>query len=574
MNDQTDYRIENIKNRELKLREQRRDILFCDSQTALDKILDAPAPASLVQSFPDQDLYYLMHKIGPDDFLPVLSLATSRQWEYILDVEIWDRDRLNPDSITRITELLFQADPARLVRWGLTEKTDLFEFYLNFYMDIKIREHDEPPPSDFDDYITLDDKFYFRFPDRSQLPDEEMPVPRDHPPAWDVIEKMVKLVAQMDLSVFHGLMLETTSLLPAEIEEEEFRLKNARLAEKGFLPTHEAIGIYQPISVDALRKRETVHTKSIRFDPDIPLPPQYFSSFLEGSNLLVAALKLFDSSFSLVLESELAALINKLISADKIKLTGPGDLEKAIHKTCAYLNLGLEVLLKKDFTPHHAKKLIEQYYLEDIFRSGSRSCIQLKTKAANWFKTSFMNKNGLPLGFLGENYLGVIGGLFIDRPKFYDPDISDLYTEFESMAHIEKTQIDLDRIIALDNILGRVKVDLSGFKQGVLTYKSLLLTLWAKNRMGQPETLDPIDIKQFQAFFTQLFDAKADDGHHQVPLNDFLIWITEAAEMTDSEIPHEISDLLADLMEELEQEYGQVSPEDLDPRFIPHFLLV
>jgi len=95
MDQTTDYQLANIQKRELKLRTQRHGILTSDPEKALDMILSAPSPATLIQSFPDQDLYYLMHKIGPYDFIPVLSMARSDQWEYILDVEVWDNDDQN-----------------------------------------------------------------------------------------------------------------------------------------------------------------------------------------------------------------------------------------------------------------------------------------------------------------------------------------------------------------------------------------------------------------------------------------------------------------------------------------------
>ena len=159
MTQKTDYKLANIQTKELKLRTIRHEILVSESEKALGLILDAPAPVTLVQSFPDQDLYYLMHKIGPDDFLPILSMATSEQWEYILDVEVWDNDRLDLDYMTKTFDLLFQADPQRLLRWVIKEKPDYFEFYLFKNMEIFVREHDELPPEDFDDYITLDDKY-------------------------------------------------------------------------------------------------------------------------------------------------------------------------------------------------------------------------------------------------------------------------------------------------------------------------------------------------------------------------------------------------------------------------------
>ena len=138
MNEKINYKLANIQQKEMKLRATRRDILVSESQKALDMILDAPAPASLIQSFPDQDLYYLLHKIGPDDFIPVLALATSEQWEYILDVEVWDNDRLDLEYMTKTFDILFKADPQRLLRWVMKEKPDFFEFYLLKNMDIDL----------------------------------------------------------------------------------------------------------------------------------------------------------------------------------------------------------------------------------------------------------------------------------------------------------------------------------------------------------------------------------------------------------------------------------------------------
>lgn len=573
------YKLINIQKKELKLRAQRHEILVSGSEKALDLILDSPAPTTLVQSFPDEDLYYLMHKIGPYDFIPVLSMARSEQWEYILDVEVWDNDRLDLEYMTKTFDLLFKADPQRLLRWVIKEKPDFFEFYLFKNMEIIIREHDEFPPEDFDDYVTIDDKFYFRFPDKPPKiegdDDEEMPESKDTEETWELIEKMVKAVAQMDLSIFHGLLLETAAILPAEVEEEQFRLKNLRLAEKGFLPAHEAIGIYQPTRLSSLRKRpanDLFDRKTL--DPDIPLPPQFFSQFIKGDDLFVKSLELFDPESILHLESELAALINKVISADKIKLKAREDLEKAIVKTCAHLNLGLEVILKGDLKPALARDVIQKHFLEDIFRTGSRAGIKLKTKAINWFRQSFMNKSELPLSFLGEEYLGVTGGLFLERPLYYDNYATGkLYRNFKSLSDIAATDKALEQIIALDAVIGKLNADIKSFKQGVLTYKTLILTLWAKDRLNLPPTLEPIDIKIFKDFFIALFAKSASDEIEQIQLKDLILWTSEKTGIDETDFEKAFHEVLTNLIKELESDYGTVSPENIDPRFIPHFLL-
>ena len=576
MDQNTDYQLANLQKRELKLRAQRHDILTSDPEKALDMILEAPSPATLIQSFPDQDLYYLMHKIGPYDFIPILSMARSDQWEYILDVEVWDNDRMNTAIMTKTLDVLFQAAPERLLRWVIKEKPDFFEFYLFKNMTIAIREHDEFPPEDYDDYITVDDKFYFRFPDKPELMDEaEDFLPENSEEASELIEKMLKKLAEMDLSVFHGLLLETCALLTAETEEEQFRLKNLRLAEKGFLPPHEAIGIYQPAKLSTLRKRpENPSFKNESFDPDIPSPPQYFAAFIEGEDLFVAALKLMGPEFSLQLESEFAALINKIISADRIRLREKEDLEKAVLKARDYINLGLEVILKGRLKPEFAKDAIQEYFLEDIFRTGSRAGIILKTKAVNWYNQSFLKEKRLPLSFLGETYLGVVGGLFLDRPLYHDNYAAGaLYRNFKSIPDITRTGRLLDQVISLDTVLGKFSVDVSSFKEGILTYKTLILTLWAKSRLKLPSDLRPMDTRSFKKFFAALFSTPDSEKPGRIQFNDLLIWITETTEMDEAAMGKEFHEILSDLIKELEAEYSGVDPATIDPRFIPHFLL-
>jgi hypothetical protein len=590
-----DHHLTNRQTRELKLRDQRREILKMDSETALDALLDASAPAALIQSFPDQDLYFLMHRIGPSDFIPVLSLAASDQWEYILDVEAWDGDRLDTRIMTRAFDLMFQADPERFLRWIIMEKPDYFEFYLSRHMEIFIREHDEVPPDDFDGYMTLDDKFYFRFPEEKQADDTDeddetsdgdMPF-SEEVQASELIDAMVRKLAEMDLSVFHGLMLETMNVLPAETEEEQFRLKTIRLAEKGFLPFHEAIGIYQPTPLTALRKRPKTHVfSSDTFDPDLPLPPQSFTQLLDGENLFVHALARVPSGFMITLESELAAMINKVISADRIKVRDTETLSKIIRKTSAFLSLGLESILQDRVSLEAAADMIQTYYLEDLFRTGSRAGIQLKTAVDSWYRHSFIQKQNLPLSFLGETFLGVMGGLLLDRPLYFDNyRTGELYRHFASLTDIRTTRKAIDQIMGIDGMLARLAPDIASFKKGILTYKSLILTLWAKDRLALAPDLTPIDTDRFKPFFTQLFAKDlnfpaSDTGTDQdvpeltqagdIRSEDIILWASQAIGM---DLPLPVKDLLKDLIKEIREEYAEIHPDRIDPRFMPHFLL-
>ena len=112
------------------LQEKRQQLMALEPKDALERILQDPQPLPLVHSFPEQDLYFLIHDIGPEDTLPLLSLASDRQWEHIADLETWQKDQIDLKSVARWLGLLLDADPDRFIRWFLEQKLEFIEFYL------------------------------------------------------------------------------------------------------------------------------------------------------------------------------------------------------------------------------------------------------------------------------------------------------------------------------------------------------------------------------------------------------------------------------------------------------------
>jgi hypothetical protein len=340
----------------------------------------------------------------------------------------------------------------------------------------------------------------------------------------------------------------------------------------------------------------------------MPLPPQLFTQFIEGDNLFVKSLEFLDPGFTLELQSEIAALSNKIISADRTKIRNPASIKKIIQKATAYLSLGIEIILKGNTKIELARDIIQEYFLEDIFRTGSRAGIQLKTKTSQWYETSFLLKKNLPLSFFGEDYLAVLGGLLLDRPMCYDNyRQGELYRHFTSLSDIITTNKTLDQIIQLDQFLSQLPLDLTSFTHGILTYKSLILTLWARNRLNLDKenelSLAPIDPPLFKPFFEALFspatqnintpdkdtpdrntpeintpekdtiDNIITDKIDDLRAQDLVLWATQAIDVSEEELSEPFIQVLSNLILEIEEEYGIVPTGKMDPRFIPHFLL-
>ena len=257
------------------LLQQRKKIVSMTPEKALNTILDSPQPAALIHSFPEEDFYFLIHDIGLEDSHPLLSLASDKQWEYIVDLEVWQKDRIELRSVTRWFDLLFKVDPNRFIRWFLDRQTEFVEFYLFKNIEVRIRETDQDPSKFGDEFFTYDDTLYVRFLDDTF---DLEPGKRE---SGETIKEdrntflsiFFKTLAAFDHVKYQKVLFETSSVIPAESEEKSYRLRNVRLAEKGFLPYEEAIGIYQPLKAEDFEKQSTKFTTA---DPDrklfLPVP--------------------------------------------------------------------------------------------------------------------------------------------------------------------------------------------------------------------------------------------------------------------------------------------------------------
>jgi len=571
----TDKPIEPIIRQVRELHRQRKEILSLSPEKALDAILDSPQPAALVHSFPEQDLHFLIHEIGIKDSLPILSLASDKQWEYILDLETWEGDRIHTGAVTRWLDLLFNVDPNRFVKWFLEQKTDVVEFHLFKNLEIRIREHDQDPSVFGEDFFTFDDTFYIRIVD---YPFDEKTDPDFKILNKDFLPKFLEFLAAHDHFKYQNVLIESPTFIPAEFEEETYRIRNVRLAEKGFLPFEEAIGIYQPLTPSELKDRDI---KFLSEDPEQSLlapAPFYPLGVMGEDNIFTRALKSIESDDILQqIQAEFASLANQVIIADQKRVRTREELRAIVKKTCGYISIGLGRLTGADSQPDTGRMaaLIQKFLLSQIFRVGFGSALELKWRAEKWRKESWFESQGLPLSFWDEKWLGVLGGLLIKKPMFYDNyQTGVLYREFLSTDDIRITETVLNEIIGFDHLFSLMALKLEPISDGFLTYKNLVLTLWARHRLGLSEKVLSLALEPFKSFFGDLWAGKGRPRKIRQSMKEsFLKWLLDKTGLDGYEISQRLGQTLENLFNEIEIEYGEVSREDLDPRHIHLFLL-
>jgi hypothetical protein len=562
------------------LHQMRKKIVSMSPENALNAILDSPQPAALIHSFSEEDFYFLIHDIGLEDSHPLLSLASAKQWEYIVDLEVWQKDRIELKSVTRWLDLLFKVDPDRFIKWFLDQKTEFMEFYLFKNIEVKIREENQDPSEFGNEFFTYDDMFYVRFLDDTfELETEESE-------SDDTIKKdrnaflsqFFKALASFDHITYQKLLLETCSVIPAETEEEAYRLRNVRLAEKGFLPYEEAIGVYQPLRPEDFNKQDT---KVITADPDRKLffpVPLYHSGMLDQKNLFTDALKKIEIDDVIEqIQTEFAGLSNLIISADRKNIREKQELKSIVKKVCGYLNIGFERLSPDNRAPDagHCALLIRNHPLSNIFKVGYGIALELKWKAEKWREKSWFEKQGLLLSFWGEQWLGILGGLLIKKPLFFDNyKTGVLYREFMSMEDIRATDNVLSEIILFDDLFSLMAINPEPVTDRFLTYKNFILTLWARDYLGLSGEIEPLRLDEFKRLFDDLWaDKKKPYKIKQAMKESFLNWLSDRTGFANYEISQKLGHTLENLFGEIQSEYGDVSRKDLDPRYIDLFLI-
>lgn len=564
------------------LQEKRQQILALAPREALDRILQDPQQLPLVHSFPEQDLYFLIHDIGPEDALPLLALASEKQWDHIVDLEAWQKDRIDLQSVTRWLGLLLDADQERFIRWFLEQKLEFMEFYLFRNIEVRVLEHDQDPSEFGDDFFSLDDTYFIRI---FEPADKDEADQMAHEQRQEFLTKLIKRLADFDHRTYQHVMLEATHLLPAESEENCYHWRNVRLAEKGFLPFDEALGIYQPIKPEDIGHYRIDRLNDKKDAPTVPSVSKYPLQVLKDDNHFTRALASLAGSPELTdIEAEFAHLCNRIIVADHKTVRDREALREIVKKACGFINLGLERLFKdhSGIDPRQAAELFVKYSLARIFRVGFGGVLELKWQAEKWLDRCWFAAAGLRLTFWGEQWLGVLGGLLLKKPLFYDNYTTGvLYREFSRLEDIRSTEGIFKQIKAVDELLSLMDFVLAHpSSYGFLTYKNLILTLWARHFLNLPaEPLQPIPLKKFRPFFNDLLSGQPDSGAEkprsvpQAMKHNFLNWLAAETGLKDFEITTELGKTFEDLFAEIENELGQVAVKDLDSRYIQMFLL-
>ena len=529
---------------------------------ALKRVLDHPDPLHMVQSLPEGDFFWLVKKIGEDDCIPILRLASEKQWQYLLDLELWDFDRLDLQQSFNWLRMLETADAYRLADWLLTKEQDLLYLFLFNNISVEIGEEDDFIEPE-DGVITIDGVFYIKVFEEERR---------------EVIERLLNILASENSAAYQTLLTGLVGVIHSEMEEEMFRLKNVRLAEHGFLGPEEAFVIYGRLTASSLKMEgngETVHPLVADDRSDlVPVSPLVHSV---GGDLFPSVLsgikdpRLMDS-----LWLEFAGLCNQIISADRIRVEVVDDLVNTSKRAAGYLNLTLENVCGTN--REKALKLVKNNSLQSLFRVGFSMTLELKWMAQRWIKASWFTKKGLENRFWGEVLEGILEGILEDKPKLHDSAGEEKFKFFERREEVLYVRGKLHALKGLDGLLSNLAepYSLNPSENSFFpeTFQPIFLTIWARQMLELDTAFAPITSKQSVELFRKLRAGESGPPYSMDPYKEpFVRSFTAAAPDLVAEEKEALEEYLALLWEDFSGEYESFPDAPPDPRF-SRFILV
>jgi hypothetical protein len=392
-------------------------------------------PEDLVRNISEEEMFFTVKELGEENAPSLLALTTHKQLLYILDVEFWKKDMLDPQTVSRWLKIIFGLGPEKIKQFVEIADPELITSILNSFIRVVLRdpEVDLLEQLDYLPSFSLDDTFYVEF----RIPQIE-----------EVVRSFLETLFQLDTQYYFNLMNGLNAGLPFEQEEMALKWRRARLADKGFPAFDEALEIYQYIQQGSvlIPFSEQIHQRS-ESEADMKRPVLgYPLKLLSSGTLFKRSLdKIIDPAEKDRISTELAHVANKIMVADNKDPSYVEDLQGSLKKVSGYINMSLEEVCGDD--GFFASMVVSSNHMETLFRRGFSIILDLRKQAQTFLRAyeGGIENLGYPLS-------GLMRGLFQKRPFFANNLLGENKArDFESMGDIRVIRKMLDKNTFEDN---------------------------------------------------------------------------------------------------------------------------
>ncbi len=306
-------------------------LMLCDS------------PEQVVPLLPEADFVHTIRSGGMSEAGWLVELATAPQLVACFDLDCWEGQELQVQRVHEWIDALIEAGRPTLAR--ALAVTDLELWLIAMWAETSVTvvgKEDDPPDGAF----SPDGMVYFGVPEAvsPHRVHETVHAAFDADQAWY-------------WRIVYGLLFES----PSEVEEYALRWRVARLQDLGFPDREQAMRVYRSLSPENLEGAEGIEY-SRDLVRSIDLPKQ-----LRGS-LLGEALSALPSGVAGDLLGYVLAVANSIAVADRLQLSDPDSVPRALEKAVEGIDAGLRELARvQGLAP---EGVLERTTPLDLFRAG------------------------------------------------------------------------------------------------------------------------------------------------------------------------------------------------------------
>lgn len=331
----------------------------------LRRVLEDPMERGKIRRLPAPQLYFSLKELDPDEVHALLPYVTEEQWRTVLDLDLWEKDRMSVGLFLRWQQMLLEADDA--VAKKLLRATEPEQWELAFLRELEIyprTEEDEfaGEPEDRPAWTTPDGAFLIGLPRNVEK--------------QKLFHALLVRLYQLQPEQTALWLAEAAFRTPIELEEEAYQERRRRLEVLGFVDYFDAVSVYTPRKLtEPLREKEwrPGATEEV-------LPTAVRRMPVEGPLLLFQALAAEANSDRLEpLIEELFYVCNKVLAADRATAEEPSRVRRSVRKAVTGINLGLSVW--SDDNLERAASGVRRYFLESFFQLGFGQLSEVRRQA-------------------------------------------------------------------------------------------------------------------------------------------------------------------------------------------------
>ncbi|HVN29837.1 MAG TPA: DUF6178 family protein, partial [Candidatus Binataceae bacterium] len=489
----------------------------------------------------------------------------------LFDLDCWDKDRPNLDKMREWIEALTEGGRRRLADALMELDMELVSLLLRSY--IRVHRVDDPNiqgEAPANRLLQFDEHYLIEFIRYDQITQ----------PLTEFLEE----VFERDFKYYTGLMEESYWGVEAELEEEAYRFRRARLEDRGFPEYYEAQNVFaylDPRKFEELRNGHLRPSREGLLNDDEIVPPDMALAERENSLFNAALTAGFAADGRRQLRSEMAMVTNQVLVARSVDYGDLDAVHVAVQMTHNYLNLGLENLASGDLNV--AVENLRDTHLQLLFRLGVSLTIDLRTRTqACVTRLGLDPKKVREIGYLDSPYREAIGGFLARQPRFYeglDRRGSIATRDFRSMRDLHLGYAVIDQVEAMRDLfkaLFNADIASSFFRSSVAGHEirlsQIVLTALAREALDQRFEPDPIEASRLSELHRKIMTT----GGRPAKLSEgFRADVDAVLEMRlEDDVRARSTDFINSCLNIIEEEFAELdSDRRLDPRFLRSVLI-